>query len=82
MTEEHAGDDVWRIPLDDLIEHIGAVGEGVCPVPAAEYVSHDPRPLARILGLLQLLDEEGEYTRVVGIGCVYEGIGVGLEVEV
>jgi hypothetical protein len=82
VAEEDIGNDMWGVALDDLVQHIRAVGHGVGPVPAAENVAHDPDALAGILGFLELLDEKAEHAREVGISCVQERVHVVVVIQI
>ena len=84
VAEEDVGDDVWAVAVDDLVEEIGWIGNGVGPVPACEDVAQDPHTLASVLGGLELLDEEGDVSAVVGVGGVdvIEEIGAVPEIGV
>lgn len=72
VAEEDAGDDVRRVAVDDLVEEVAWVGEGVGAVPAAGDVADDPDAFARVFGFLEFADHPREGARGVRIGRVDE----------
>ena len=70
MTKEDAGDDMRRVAVDNLIEQICGIWQGVRPVPTAEHVADDPNALTRILCGLQFLNQEAEGAGDIGIRAV------------
>ena len=81
MAKHDIGNDM-AIPVDNLVKHVGRVRHRVTPVPAREHMRHDPDALARVLGLLELLDEEREETRVVWVVGAQSGVVVAAIVQV
>lgn len=60
VSEEEVRDNVGAIAVDDLVEEIGGIREGVGAVPAGENVAKDPDALAFIFGVLEFGDQKGE----------------------
>lgn len=73
VTEEHTGDDVRRVALNDASQRLGAVGQRVGAVPAREHVSDDPDALPCVLGALQLVNEKGEHAAEVRVRGLEQG---------
>lgn len=82
VAPECIGNHMRRVPVHDLVEQVGRVGQWVVSVPAAENMAHDPDPLTRVFGLLQLVNHPGEDTRVVGVSGVDQVEVIGLVPEV
>ena len=82
MTKEDTCNNVRRVSINDLVEQIRRIGEGVASVPTRQYVAKDPGTFAVVLRRLKLVDHPAKIPRVVWIGRVDEVEVVGAVPEV
>lgn len=70
VAKEDVGDDVGGVAVDNLVEEVGVRGEDLAAGPSRGDVAEEPDTLGSVLGGLELVDEEREETRGVGIAAV------------